>query len=52
MYSVVTPGFQPSVGTELMILFLVCHIVFTGCSVRALNLIKYTVHFLKCILGV
>lgn len=52
MCPVVTPGFQPSVGTELMILLVVCHLVFAGCSVRALNLIKYTVHFLKCILGV
>lgn len=52
MCSLVTPGFQPSVGAELMIPFLVCHIVVTGGSVRALNLIKYTVHFLKCVLEV
>lgn len=52
MCSLVTPGFQPSVGAELMIPFVVCHIVFTGGSVRAFSLIKYTVHFLKCVLEV
>lgn len=58
MYTMVTLSFHTSVGTELIILLFVCHIVkvnmevFIKCSVSVLNLIIYTVHFIKCILEV
>jgi len=58
MYSKVTLSFHTSVGNESIILLFVCHTVkenieaFKKCSVRVLNLIKYTVHFIKSVLEV
>lgn len=51
-------SFHTSVGTELIILLFICHIVkvnievFIRFSMSVLNLIKYTVNFIKFILEV